>query len=111
MPSGSWTTGGDIHLVDAILDTFPLSRPVPNARQQINLAQFADSEASPILRRTVRPKRFVARSVELIPKDMRLTCLGSEKDRTENPQVALVPGADTVSLHYGVSDQFIFGFG
>src|SRR2546430_3640858 len=110
MASGRPTSGRDVYMVDAILDTFPLSRPVPDPREYVNLGQFADSEASPILRRTVRPKRFVARSVELIPEDMRLTCLGSEKDRTENPQAALVPGADAVFLQHRVPDQIIFGF-
>jgi hypothetical protein len=105
--------GGDVDLVDAILRAFSLSRNVPDARQHVDVGQFADSEAPPILRRSVWPQRLVARAVELIPEDVCLTHLGSEKDRTENSQLALVPRAEAVALEYGVSDQVVvrFGFG
>jgi hypothetical protein len=90
--------GRDIHLVDAILDAFSPSRRVPDSWQEVDLVQFADSEAAPIPRRTVRTERLVARSTELIHENMRLTGLRSENDGTEEPQVTLIPSADTVPL-------------
>src|SRR5258708_5606553 len=94
-----------------MLETASDVRGVPHPRQHLDLSQFAYSEAAPIVRRTLRCERPMARSSELIGENMWITRLGSQNKWTDKSQVALVPGAHVISRQNCVPDQSVFGIG
>jgi hypothetical protein len=77
--------GGDVDLVDAVLVAFnTLGHGVPDPAQHLHLRQLGHAETAPVLDRPLRPEGLLARAVELIPKDMGVTGLGSEQEGTED---------------------------
>ena len=84
---------------------------VPHPRQYVDLGQFAQVEAAPVLRRTVRRELLVTRSTELVGENMGITSLCSENERTEEPKMTLVPGANISPRQDRVSDEIVFRIG
>ena len=94
-----------------MLKTPTLSRGVPHPWQDVDLGHFAQAEAAPIFGRTVRRKHLVAPSAELIRENVWIARLCSENERTEEAQVAPVPGADAISRQHCVPDKVVIGIG